>query len=98
MKKEYIYAIISVLLWSLQASQAFIINYLWPIMTVYRIHNSIYFISMDKCNVKRENKYIFSFKELVRKIQREYIDKNDVVIEGRDICTRIAPNADFKFY
>ena len=37
-------------------------------------------------------------KELVRKIQKEYINKNDVVIEGRDICTRIAPNADFKFY
>ena len=37
-------------------------------------------------------------KELVRKIQKEYINKNDVAIEGRDICTRIAPNADFKFY
>lgn len=37
-------------------------------------------------------------KELVRKIQKEYINRNDVVIEGRDICTRIAPNADFKFY
>ena len=37
-------------------------------------------------------------KELVRKIQKEYINQNDVVIEGRDICTRIAPNADFKFY
>ena len=37
-------------------------------------------------------------KELVRRIQREYINKNEVVIEGRDICTRIAPNADFKFY
>ncbi len=37
-------------------------------------------------------------KELVRKIQMKYINKNDAVIEGRDICTRIAPNADFKFY
>lgn len=37
-------------------------------------------------------------KELVRKIQKKYINQNDVVIEGRDICTRIAPNADFKFY
>lgn len=37
-------------------------------------------------------------KELVRKIQKEYTKKNDVVIEGRDICTRIAPNANFKFY
>ena len=37
-------------------------------------------------------------KELVRKIQKDFISKNDVVIEGRDICTRIAPNADYKFY
>lgn len=37
-------------------------------------------------------------KELVRKIQKEYIQKDNIVIEGRDICTRIAPDADFKFY
>ena len=37
-------------------------------------------------------------KELVRKIQKDFLSKNDTVIEGRDICTRIAPNADFKFY
>lgn len=37
-------------------------------------------------------------KELVRKIQKEYISKYNTVIEGRDIATRIAPNADYKFY
>ena len=37
-------------------------------------------------------------KELVRKIQKDFLSKNDTVIEGRDICTRVAPNADFKFY
>ena len=37
-------------------------------------------------------------KEQVRKIQKEFLSKNNTVIEGRDICTRIAPNADFKFY
>ena len=37
-------------------------------------------------------------KELVRKIQKDFLSENDTVIEGRDICTRIAPNADFKFY
>ena len=41
---------------------------------------------------------IIELKELVRKIQKDFIIKNDTVIEGRDICTRIAPNADFKFY
>lgn len=37
-------------------------------------------------------------KEVVRRIQKEFIKKYDTVIEGRDICTRIAPDADFKFY
>lgn len=37
-------------------------------------------------------------KELVRKIQKDFLEKNNTVIEGRDICTRIAPNAEFKFY
>lgn len=37
-------------------------------------------------------------KEIVRKKQKEFISKYDTVIEGRDIGTRIAPNADIKFY
>lgn len=37
-------------------------------------------------------------KELVRKIQIEFLKNNNTVIEGRDIGTRIAPNADVKFY
>jgi len=37
-------------------------------------------------------------KELVRKIQRNILETGNTVIEGRDICTRIAPNADLKFY
>lgn len=37
-------------------------------------------------------------KEIVRNIQRNFILKNDTVMEGRDIATRIAPNADIKFY
>lgn len=41
---------------------------------------------------------IQEIKEVVRKIQREFITKYDTVMEGRDIGTRIAPNADFKFY
>lgn len=41
---------------------------------------------------------MFPIKELVRRIQRDFIKENDTVIEGRDICTRIAPNADVKFY
>jgi cytidylate kinase len=37
-------------------------------------------------------------KEFVRNFQKEFIAKNDTVMEGRDIATRIAPNAEFKFY
>lgn len=37
-------------------------------------------------------------KEFVRKIQKDFLEKNDTVIEGRDICTRVAPNAEVKFY
>lgn len=37
-------------------------------------------------------------KECVREIQKKFIKKYDTVMEGRDIGTRIAPNADFKFY
>lgn len=37
-------------------------------------------------------------KEIVRKIQKDFLETHDTVIEGRDICTRIAPNADVKFY
>ena len=41
---------------------------------------------------------IIKIKEIVRKIQRDFILNNDTVMEGRDIATRIAPNAEVKFY
>lgn len=37
-------------------------------------------------------------KQAIRKIQKKFVDKGNVVVEGRDIATRIAPNADYKFY
>lgn len=37
-------------------------------------------------------------KQIVRKIQKDFIKNNNTVIEGRDIATRIAPDADVKFY
>ncbi len=37
-------------------------------------------------------------KEIVRKIQRDFLRDNNTVMEGRDIATRIAPNAEIKFY
>ena len=41
---------------------------------------------------------IKEIKEVVRIVQKEFINKYNTVIEGRDIATRIAPNADIKFY
>jgi len=37
-------------------------------------------------------------KPAIRKIQQRFVDAGNVVIEGRDIGTRIIPNADYKFY
>lgn len=37
-------------------------------------------------------------KKAIRKIQKKFVDNGNVVIEGRDIATRIAPNANYKFY
>lgn len=39
-----------------------------------------------------------AMKTGIRKIQKVFVDKGNVVIEGRDIGTVIAPNADYKFY
>lgn len=41
---------------------------------------------------------ILKIKKLVKTIQKDFLEKYNTVIEGRDICTRIAPNADVKFY
>lgn len=37
-------------------------------------------------------------KSFVRNYQKEFIKNNNTVMEGRDIATRIAPDADVKFY
>lgn len=41
---------------------------------------------------------ILEIKDVVRDIQKDFIKKYDSVMEGRDIGTRIAKDADFKFY
>lgn len=39
-----------------------------------------------------------AMKTGIRKIQKVFVENGNVVIEGRDIGTIIAPNADYKFY
>ena len=39
-----------------------------------------------------------SIREKVLKIQRKFAEKNNTVMEGRDIGSEVLPNADFKFF
>lgn len=70
-------------------------------------NNKVLLDGIDVTNkIRTEEVSVFStkwatipeIKKFVRKIQKEYLEKYDTVIEGRDIGTRIAPNAEFKFY
>ena len=37
-------------------------------------------------------------QSIVTLLQRHFMEKNNVVIDGRDVGTRVAPDADYKFY
>ena len=37
-------------------------------------------------------------REMVKDIQREFANKNDCVMEGRDIGSVVLPDADYKFF
>ncbi|MBO7526756.1 MAG: (d)CMP kinase [Clostridia bacterium] len=41
---------------------------------------------------------ILEIRQRVNVIQREFANKNNIVIEGRDIGTDVFPNAEYKFY
>ncbi len=81
-----------------------------PIISKLKIdfeNDKIYLNNIDVTNrIKTEEISIYSnkwatipaIKEVVRKIQKEFIKENNTIMEGRDIGTRIAPNADLKFY
>lgn len=67
------------------------------------------FLNGKEVSNRLEDKIIFQntidfstikeIKEYVRVIQKEFIKTNqDLIMEGRDISTRIMPNADIKFY
>lgn len=69
--------------------------------------DSVYLNNIDVTNkIRTEEISLYSnkwatipqIKDVVRKIQKDFIQSNDTVMEGRDIATRIAPEADIKFY
>ena len=71
------------------------------------IDNKVYLFGVDVTQKIRTEKISFystkwatipKIKEFVRKFQKEFIKNNNTVMEGRDIATRIAPEADVKFY
>ena len=76
----------------------------------FKIINGMQRIYLDKKDVtdliRKEEVSIFTpsfannlnIKSAIRVIQKKFVDNGDVVIEGRDIGTRIAPNANYKFY
>ena len=49
----------------------------------------------DICSIS--SAYI-EVRNLIAKIQREVAEKYDVIMEGRDICSHVLPNAKYKFY
>lgn len=76
----------------------------------FKIEDGIQKVFLDNIDVTREIKLeevsVFTpkyagtvpMKKGIREIQKQFVDKGNVVIEGRDIGTIIAPCADYKFY
>lgn len=76
----------------------------------FKIINNMQKVFLDKKDVteliRKENVSVFTpsfannpnIKSAIRFIQKKFVDNGNVVIEGRDIGTRIAPDADYKFY
>ena len=57
------------------------------------------FLYTDEISLATSKYFVIpEIKEWVRDIQQEYIHKGNIIMEGRDIGTRIAPHADIKFY
>jgi len=76
----------------------------------FKIEDNIQKVFLDDIDVTTEIKLeevsIFTpkyagtvpMKKGIRQIQKTFVDNGNVVIEGRDIGTVIAPKADYKFY
>ncbi len=76
----------------------------------FKIENNNQRVYLDNIDVtddiRKEEVSVFTptfannpvIKSAIREIQKKIVNKGNVVIEGRDIGTRIAPNAEYKFY
>lgn len=76
----------------------------------FKLIDDVQRVYLDKndvtTDIKMENVSVYTptianheiIKPAIREIQKRFVDLGDVVVEGRDIGTVIAPNADYKFY
>lgn len=76
----------------------------------FKIENNNQRVYLDNIDVtddiRKEEVSVFTptfannpvIKSAIREIQKKFVNEGNVVIEGRDIGTRIAPNAEYKFY
>ena len=76
----------------------------------FKIENNNQRVYLDNIDVtddiRKEEVSVFTptfannpiIKSAIREIQKRFVNEGNVVIEGRDIGTRIAPNAEYKFY
>lgn len=76
----------------------------------FKIENNIQRVYLDNVDVtddiRKEEISVFTptfannpvIKSAIREIQKKFVNNGNVVIEGRDIGTRIAPSAKYKFY
>lgn len=76
----------------------------------FKIENNNQRVYLDNIDVtddiRKEEVSVFTptfannpvIKSAIREIQKKIVNEGNVVIEGRDIGTRIAPNAEYKFY
>ena len=54
--------------------------------------------SMEVTSLVSKISLIVPLREVMKEKQREYVKKDNIVMEGRDITTEVFPNADYKFY
>lgn len=76
----------------------------------FKIENNIQRVYLDNVDVtddiRKEEISVFTptfannpvIKSAIREIQKKFVNNGNIVIEGRDIGTRIAPSAKYKFY
>lgn len=87
-----------------------LLNELNKLSIEFKIENNIQKVYLNKIDVtdriRLEDVTVFTpkiadnktIKNYIRTIQYSFVEKGNIVVEGRDIASLIAPNANYKFY